>query len=456
MYLTQAPNDIVALDAVTGRIFWIYNYNMAAQASPCCGRVNRGLAILDGVLFMGTVDAHLVAVDAKTGREIWNTLVTGQESGSWYSIPHAPLVMKDKVIIGVAGGERSIRGFLAAFDVHTGKQAWRFNTTAGPGEPGHETWEGDNWQHGGGSVWVTGSYDPALNLTYWGLGNPPWNRDVRPSSNLYTDCVVALDADTGKLKWYFQFTPGDQFDHDSVQIPVLVDMDWQGKARKLVLWANRNGFTYVLDRSTGEFLRGQPFVKVNWASGLDAQGHPIRVPGMEPTPQGTVIYPGMQGGTNWYSPSYSPHTGWFYIPSWENYKTIFRKVAGPDSDGRPTYSVGFRTAIPGVNRPQMTSWTEEDGYGVVRAIDPRTGEKKWDFKMSDVTDSGILTTATDVLFTGGREGYFYALDATNGTLLWKVTVGGPVFAGPITYSVGGRQYVAIASGSSLFAFALRQ
>jgi alcohol dehydrogenase (cytochrome c) len=233
-------------------------------------------------------------------------------------------------------------------------------------------------------------------------------------------------------------------------------MDWDGKPRKLMLWANRNGFTYVLDRTTGEFLRGQPFVKENWASGLDKQGHPIRIPGMEPTPQGTLIYPGMQGGTNWYSPSYSPRTGLFYIPSWENYKTVFRKVPGPDSDGRPTYSVQPRSAIPGVNRPQTISWTEEDGYGVVRAIDPRTGEKKWDFKMSDVTDSGILTTATDVLFTGGREGYFYALDATSGALLWKATVGGAIFAGPITYSVAGKQYVAVASGNSLFAFALKQ
>ena len=456
MYVTQAPNDIVALDAVTGRIFWIYNYNLSPQASPCCGRVNRGLAILGNTLYMGTVDAHVVAVDAKSGRELWNTQLVGQEAGAWYSITHAPLVVKDKVIVGMAGGEREIRGFLAALDITTGKQVWRFNTTAGPGEPGHESWEGDNWQRGGASVWVTGSYDPDLNLTYWGLGNPPWMRDVRPDSNLYTDCVVALDADTGKLKWYFQFTPGDQLDHDSTQIPVLVDMEWQGKPRKLMLWANRNGFTYVLDRATGEFLRGQPFAKLNWASGLDAKGHPIRIPGMEPTPQGTVIYPGLQGATNWYSPSYSPHTGLFYIPTWENYHTTFIRAPGPVSDGRQTYAVQPRTPIPGLVRPPIVSWSEEDGYGVVRAIDPRTGEKKWDFRMSDVTDSGILTTAADVLFTGGREGYFYALDARTGALLWKATVGGVVASGPITYSVAGKQYVAIAAGNSLFSFALRQ
>src|SRR5271170_8239382 len=251
MYTVQAPNDIVALDAVTGRIFWIYSYSPAPQARPCCGRVNRGLAILGDTLFMGTIDSHLLAIDSKTGKPIWNVTVARGAAG--YSLMHAPLVVKDKVIVGVAGGEFGIRGFLAAYDARTGKEAWRFNAIPGPGEPGHETWSGDSWMHGGASVWVTGSYDPQLNLTYWGIGNPgpDWNSDNREGANLYTDSVVALDAGTGKLKWYFQFSPHDDFDYDSVQVPVLADMEWKGrdgqvKLRRVMLWANRNGFYYVL------------------------------------------------------------------------------------------------------------------------------------------------------------------------------------------------------------------
>src|SRR5271156_4749289 len=309
MYTVQAPNDIVALDAVTGRIFWIYSYSPAPQARPCCGRVNRGLAILGDTLFMGTIDAHIVAVDARNGHLLWNTKVGEPSAG--YAITHAPLVVKDKVIVGTAGGEYGIRGFLAAYDVHSGKEAWRFNNIPGPGEKGHETWAGDSWKHGGASVWVTGSYDPNSNLTYWGIGNPgpDWNADQRLGDNLYSDCVVALDADTGKLKWYFQFTPHDDFDYDAVQVPVLAAIQWPGAAapagsRKVMLWANRNGYFYALDRTTGKFLLGKPFVKVTWSTGLDETGRPMRVNSVEPTEARTDIYPSQTGGTNWYSPSF--------------------------------------------------------------------------------------------------------------------------------------------------------
>ena len=334
MYTVQAPNDIVALDAATGRIFWVYSYSPAPQARLCCGRINRGLAILGDTLFMGTIDAHIVAVDAKNGQLLWNTKVADPEAG--YAITHAPLVVKDKVIVGTAGGEYGIRGFLAAYDVHTGKEAWRFNNIPGPGEKGHETWAGDSWKHGGASVWMTGSYDPQLNLTYWGIGNPgpDWNADLRLGDNLYTDCAVALDADTGKLKWYFQFTPHDDFDYDSVQVPVLADLDWKGARRRVLLWANRNGFFYVLDRATGEFLLGKPFAKVTWAKGLDEKGRPMRAVGMVPTAEGKLIYPGNQGGTNWYSPSYSPHTGLFYIPTWDNYYSVYVKENVEFAEGR--------------------------------------------------------------------------------------------------------------------------
>jgi alcohol dehydrogenase (cytochrome c) len=455
LYTVQPPNDIVALDATNGSVFWVYNYNPSPDARPCCGRVNRGLAILGDTLFMGTIDAHVIAVDAKTGRPIWNRQIADPAAG--YALTHAPLVVKDKIILGVAGGEYGVRGFIAAYDAKTGGEVWRFNTIPGPGEPGHESWKNDAWKTGGGSVWVTGSYDPDLNLTYWGIGNPgpDWNGDVRPGDNLYTDSVVALDSDTGKLKWYYQFSPHDEFDYDSVQVPVLADMQWKGSQRKVMLWANRNGLMYVLDRTTGEFLLGKPFVEVNWMTGFDEKGRPMRAPGKVPTPEGTRILPGNQGGTNWYSPSFSPRTGLFYIPSWVNYDSIYIKQDVEYTEGR-TYAGAFpRSPVPFF--PGQTQQRKEtEGYGAVRAMDPRTGERKWEFKMADVTDSGILTTDSDLLFAGGRDGHFVALDARNGNLLWKATLGGGVFAGPITYAVNGRQYVAISAGSSLFAFALKQ
>ena len=457
MYTVQAPNDVVALDAATGRVFWVYPYSPSPQARLCCGRVNRGLAILGNTLFMGTIDGHLLAIDAKTGGLVWNAAVAGARPEAGYAFTLAPLVVKDKVIVGSAGGEYGVRGFLAAFDARTGKEAWRFATIPGPGERGHDTWAGDSWMHGGAPVWVTGSYDPDLNLTYWGIGNPgpDWNGDNRAGDNLYSESVVALDADTGQLKWHFQFTPHDEFDYDSVQVPVLADVQLQDRTRKVMLWANRNGFWYVLDRTTGQFLLGKPFVKVNWTSGLDEKGRPMEV--LSPTPQGTLIYPGNQGGTNWYSPSYSPRTGLFYIPSWMDTASTYIKRATTYAEGQrftgalPMMPVGMLQPSPVINRRLPA-----DGYGAVQAFDPKTGEKKWEYKMTDVTDSGLLTTASDLLFSGGREGYFFALDARSGALLWKASVGGQVSAGPMTYSAGGRQYVAIAAGSSLFAYALRQ
>ena len=456
LYTVQAPNDIVALDAVTGRIFWIYSYSPVPQARLCCGRVNRGLAILGDTLFMGTIDAHIIAVDAKNGHLLWNTKVASPEAG--YAITLAPLVVKDKVIIGTAGGEYGIRGFLAAYNVHTGKQVWRFNNIPGPGEKGHDTWAGDSWKHGAASVWMTGSYDPDSNLTYWGIGNPgpDWNADMRLGDNLYSDCAVALDADTGKLKWYFQFTPHDDFDFDAVQVPVLADLDWKGARRRVLLWANRNGFFYVLDRTTGEFLQGTPFSKVTWAKGLDEKGRPMRAANMVPTPNGTRIYPGNQGATNWYSPSYSPHTGLFYIPTWDNYYSVYVKEKIQFTQGRLFAGPLPKSPVPLIRPPQIVNRKEEDGYGAIRAFDPQTGERKWEYKLTDVTDSGILTTASDLLFVGGREGYFMAMDARNGELLWKAVVGGQVSAGPMSYSVNGKQYVAISAGNSLFVYGLRE
>jgi len=456
LYTVQAPNDIVAIDAATGRIFWTYNYTPSKESRVCCGRINRGLAILGDLLFMGTIDGHLIAVDAKSGKPVWNIAVDRPEAG--YSLTHAPLIIKDKVVIGVAGGEYGIRGYIAAYDAKTGKETWRFNTVPGPGEPGNETWAGDSWKTGGGSIWVTGSYDAETNLTYWGVGNPgpDWNGDGRLGDNLYSDCVVALDADTGKLKWHYQFTPHDELDYDSVQVPVLGDIDVQGRKRQVIMWANRNGLYYVLDRKTGEFLAGKPFTKVTWMDGFDAKGRPKKVAGMAPSKEGTLIYPGVQGATNWYSPSYSPKTGLFYVSAWDNSFSSFVKVAETYSEGQK-FLGGYPRSSFGLSRgAQANIRKREQGHGAVMAVDAATGEKKWQLDFADVTDSGILTTTTDLLFAGNREEHFYAIHARTGAVLWRTSLGGAIASGPMTYAVNGQQYVAVSAGNGLFVFGLRR
>ena len=449
LYTVQAPNDVVAIDAVTGRVLWTCPYTPApkARASGGGGRPNRGLAILGDTLFLGTLDAHLLAIDIRTGKPIWNTTVADAADPACqgrlcYVITHAPLVVKDKVIVGVGGGEGPIRGFIAAFEATTGKEAWRFHTIPVAGEPGSETWSADSWKTGGGGVWNTGAYDPDLNLTYWGTGNPfpPWDGRTRLGDNLYTDSAVALDADTGKLKWYYQFTPHDEMDWDAAHVPVLTDIEWQGRPRMAMLWANRNGLMYALDRATGQFLMGKPFVEVNWIDGFDEKGRPRLVPGKLSNPDKPLILPGASA-TNWCPPSYSPSTRMFYIAAWER-----GTVGGRLLSGTPA-------------------------YGAVRAFDPRTGEKKWEFKRNNAIflGAGVLTTASDVLFTGvggddyselaesrRADGYFYALNARTGQLLWQMALGGGISSAPMSYSVDGKQYIAVVAGNTLFTFALRQ
>ncbi len=460
MYITQRPNDIMALDPITGRVFWVYQHAPDPNSQVCCGANNRGVAVLGDRVFMGTLDGRLVAVDRINGKELWNVEVGDVDLA--YSVTMAPLAVKDKVIVGVGGGEYGIRGYIVAYDAETGKQAWKFYTIPGPGEPGHETWDADDWQHGGASVWVTGSVDPELNLTYWGIGNPgpDWNAKQRPGDNLYSDSVVALDIDTGKLKWHFQFTPNDAYDYDAVQVPVLVDRPWQGKPAKLMLWANRNGYFYVLDREHGKFLLGKPFVKVNWSSGLDVNGRPNPTP----QPEGEPTWPGNQGGTNWYPPSYSPSTDLFYIAAWNDYATIYQAMDQEYEPGSAFLGGGFTVRAPvrgaptiGIGRTSpINNWTSEVGYGSLKAVDPDTGEAAWTYNQFDVSDSGMLTTATDILFTGGREGYFHAIDATNGELLWKINLGGQIVMAPVTYMVDGIQYVTVISGHAMSSFALPQ
>ena len=451
VYAVQMPNDVVALDAVTGRKYWEYTHYLDGTVNVCCGRVNRGLAIAGDTLYMGTIDGKLVALDAKSGAVVFTRQIVDPEGG--YSLTHAPLVLKDKLIVGSAGGEYGIRGFIAALDPANGDEIWRFNTIPGPGEPGHETWSGDAWKRGGGSIWLTGSYDPDLNLTYWGVGNPApdWNGDVRPGDNLYTDSVVALDADTGELKWHFQFTPHDEWDWDAVQVPVLVDREWEGRQRKLMLWANRNGFFYVLDRVTGEFLHGKNFVKVTWAEGLDENGRPIKNPEASPTREGVRVSPAVQGATNWYSPAYSAKTGLFYVSSWE-YSSVYHK-------GDPTYTRGNRYvgSLPkGVWPDTMRDSAEQQGHGAILALSPTTGDMEWEFRMTGIGESGILSTAGDILVTGSREGYFLVLDSFTGENIVSLNLGGIIAASPITFTAGGEQRIAVSSGNAMFVFGLRK
>ena len=450
IYAVQMPNDVVALDAVTGRRFWEYTHVIDGRVNVCCGRVNRGLAILGDTLYMGTIDGKLVALDAKTGSVVFTKQIVDTTGG--YSLTHAPLVVKDKLILGSAGGEYGIRGFIAALDPANGDEIWRFNTIPGPGEFGHETWSGDSWKRGGGSIWVTGSYDPELNLTYWGVGNPApdWNGDVRLGDNLFSDSVVALDADTGERKWHFQFTPHDEWDWDAVQIPVLVDREWEGEQRKLMLWANRNGFYYVLDRATGEFLHGKNFVKVTWAKGLDENGRPIKIPEASPTREGVRVWPAVQGGTNWYSPAYNHKTGLFYVSSWE-YSSVFHK-------GDPTYTRGNRYvgSLPkGIWPNTMKDSDEQQGWGAIRALSPATGDLEWEFRMTGVGESGLLSTAGDILVTGTMEGYLLVLDVFTGKNLRSINLGGKIAASPITFTAAGKQRIAVSSGNAMFVFGLR-
>jgi len=473
MYITQRPNDVAALDAKTGRVFWIYHHKLDPVQIVCCGANNRGLAILDGTLYMGTLDARLVAIDAKSGKPLWITKVGDNKAG--YSITLAPLIVKDKVVVGVGGGEYGIRGYVSAYVAKTGKEAWKTYTIPAPGEPGSKSWQTcpdkaqskvycdpDSWKHGGGPVWTTGTFDPDLNLTYWGAGNPgpDFNDLQRPGNNLYTDSVVALDADTGQIKWHYQFTHKDTHDYDATQVTVLADINWKGQPLKAMLFANRNGVFYVLNRATGQFLLGKPYVKVTWMNGFDKQGHPI----LTPQPVGQPNWPGGHGGTNWYSPSYSPHTGLFYVSAWEhNFSLIvpptpYDYKPGRGFEGGTPPPQGVVPGAPGLAglgaRAPVNEWTEVAGTGAVLAIDPLTGDRKWRFPMTDVTESGILTTGSDLLFTGGREGFFQVLNARDGSLLWKTNLGAGIMNGPITYEVDGKQYVAVIAGLSLSVFAV--
>jgi alcohol dehydrogenase (cytochrome c) len=444
MYVTESPSTVIALDAATGRPFWKYEHQVADKLTLCCGENNRGVAVLGERVFVGTVDARLIALDAKTGSVLWNVEVG--EASAGYSITNAPLVVKDMVITGIAGGEYGIRGFLDAYDVETGERRWRFYTIPDEGEPGNDTWGGDSWKYGGAPTWVTGSYDPETNLLYWGTGNPApdWNGDARPGDNLYSDSVVALDADTGELQWHFQFTPHDTHDWDAVQVPILANIQIGGSERKLMLWGNRNAFYYVLDRNDGEFLRAQAFAKQTWAEGMDESGRPILIPGMDPTEEGIEVFPGITGGTNWWSPSFSPTSNLFYVRAYDGADIFYKR--DDDFEEGDLFLGGYGEAA---DEPENVTTA-------IRALDPLTGDLRWEYPIpTSFWGAGILTTAGGLVISGTGDGYVFALDDATGDELWHMSVGGQVHAGPVSYSVDGRQYVSITANHALFTFALR-
>ncbi len=444
MYVAAA-NEVYALDARSGRQIWHYARPLTKGViGDAASAINRGVAVLGDKVFLATDNAHMIALHRITGHLLWDAEMADFHKG--YGATSAPLVVRDMVLSGTSGGDEGARGFVAAFNAATGERVWQFWTMPAPGEPGSETWIGKAIEHGCVTGWLTGTYDPATDLVYWPTGNPcpDYNGDERKGDNLYSSSVVALEAKTGKLRWYFQFTPHDLHDWDAAETPMLVDAEFRGRPRKLLAQANRNGFFYVLDRVTGEFLLGQPFVhKLTWASGIGADGRPQVVPGSEPSLQGTKACPSVIGATNWNSTAYNPATGLFYVMALESC-AIYTKSSAWWEPGKSFYGGGTRR-IPG-----DTSET------FLRAIDLQTGKIAWEYPQiaRERGLSGVLATAGGLVFFGDDSGAFAAVDAKTGKPLWHFHTNEPWHASPMTYAVDGKQYVAVASGPNIIAFAL--
>ena len=438
LYGTGQDDRAFALDARTGRPIWQYQRALPGDIRPCCGRVNRGLAILGDKVFMGTLDSHVIALDTKTGNVVWD--VTSVDYTKGYSYTLAPLVIKNLVLVGVSGGEYGIRGFIDAYDAATGERKWRFYTIPAKGEPGNETWEGESWKIGGSPAWITGTYDQETNTTFWTTGNPsPSNRGIgRAGDNLYSNSLLALDPDTGKLKWHFQFTQHDEHDYDATQVPVMIN---EG-GKKLIAQANRNGFFYVIDRTTGKLLLAESYAKVSWSKEKDAGGRPVAAKDSSPTPDGNKVCPGAAGATNWMSPTYDPQTKLFYVTAREQCD-VFSTAPQPYDAGHAYYGSAY-----------FPNEEAEPFYGALRALDLNTGKTVWEWKHVSPTWSGVLSTAGGIVFTGDAEGNFIALDAKSGKALWHFQCGASVYSSPMTYSVDGKQYVVVAAGSTLYSFGL--
>jgi alcohol dehydrogenase (cytochrome c) len=439
LYVTGPNNFAWALDARTGRPFWRYRRDLPNNLTYGASvPVNRGFGVLGDRLFMTTLDAHLVALDIRTGSVLWDVAMADYKIG--HSATVSPLIVKDKIIVGISGGDYPTRGFLDAYEPATGKRIWRFYTVPAPGEPGSETWPDSPEQlaRGGGGTWVTGSYDPDLNTIYWGTGNP--NPDYygvdRKGSNLYTCSLIAVDPDTGRLKWYFQFTPHDLHDWDSNHVPVLADLMIAGQRRKVVMVANRNGFFYVLDRTNGHLILGKPFTDTSWARELGSDGHPIV---LNEGDKGCI--PDNWGGTNFMPPSFDPSLGLFYVTARETCATFVPE--------KQTIAPG-RFSMGGTVRRDL-----DKAYGALRAIDAATGERRWEFKFTTPSFAGVLSTASGLVIGGDNEGNVMAFDGRTGKNVWHYQTGYPIWGGaPMTYLLDGRQYLVVGSGSTITAFAL--
>jgi len=442
MYTSGLPGQVFALDAKSGLQVWRYQRQQKVVPQGQINRFNRGVAMLGNRLFVGTLDAALAALDARTGQQLWETQIADPRLG--YSITSAPLALKDRIIVGVSGGEFGARGFLEAYDPQTGKRLWRFETVPGPGEFGHDTWKGDSWQHGGSPTWLTGSYDPSSDTLFWTVGNPgpDIDADVRSGDNLFSCSVLALDPETGKRKWHYQFTPGDSHDWDATEDVMLVDRVFHGQPRKLLLQANRNGMFYALDRSDGKFLAATPFVRQTWNTGFDANGRAKLVPGWDSRPEGSIaVYPSLGGGTNFQAPSYSEQTGWVYVETSESGQRFLRT---PQEYEQGKQYQGGRGQ--GLGAAANAS---------IKAIDPETGAIKWEYKLSRGSlSAGVLATGGGLVFAATSEGNLIALDARTGAPLWHFSTGSIIAASPMSYAVDGKQYIAIAAGGALYSFAL--
>jgi alcohol dehydrogenase (cytochrome c) len=444
MYVTTA-NRAYALDARSGRQIWRYQRPLTkGLVGDAAGGINRGVAVLGDKVFMVTDHAHLIALHRLTGKLLWD--VEMADYREHYGATSAPLVVKDLVISGISGGDEGVRGFLAAYKASTGERVWRFWTIPAPGEPLSETWIGNALPHGCAATWLTGTYDAQANLLYWTTGNPcpDYNGDERKGDNLYSDSVLALEPETGKLRWYYQFTPHDLHDWDAQQTPMLIDAEFQGRRRQLLAQANRNGFFYVLDRITGELLLAKPFVEqLTWASGIGPDGRPQLLSGGAPTPAGVNACPAVEGATNWMSTAYNPETGLFYVMALEKC-VIYSKSPEPWERGKSFYGGGTRDAPDGPGRKYL------------RAIDAQTGKIVWQYPQIGPGNSwgGALSTAGGLVFFGDDSGAFAAVDAKSGKPLWYFHTNELWKASPMTYVAGGKQYVAVAAGSNILAFGL--
>jgi alcohol dehydrogenase (cytochrome c) len=447
MYVT-APNFCYALDAGSGRQIWKYEVPRTPEAAKSTGP-NRGVGIAGDRLFMETYSAHLIALNRFTGELLWDSPIADPSQN--YFATSAPLPAGDLVISGVGGGEHGANGFVAAFSQSTGKEVWRFSAVPKRGEPGSETWKGRELDHGGAPTWFTGSYDSELDTVYWPTGNPSeeYNGDNRPGDNLYSDCILALDRKTGKLKWHYQFTPHDLWDWDATETSVVVNAEWQGKPRKLLLHADRNGFFYVFDRLDGKLLLAKQFLRnVTWASAIGADGRPVKLPGQEPSEAGTKVCPSQDGATNWFSPSYNPVTGLYYFQTFEKCSFYVKSENETWAAGR-TYLGGSQRTAP-----------DPKPVRELKALDIRTGKVVWTVPQPGPAQSwgGTLSTASGLVFFGEEGGQFMAISAKDGAKdgkpLWSFATNQLWKASPMTYSFDSEQYIAVAAGSDVMAFAL--